>query len=375
MENLLLITGIALSLAGLLYAVPIGLFTFGWYRQKGTPGTRADGNGMKVSVVVAARNEENCIADLLADLAAQLYPSSLTEIIVIDDHSTDKTYRIVEDSITKLKHPGLKLLKNEGRPGKKAAIELGIGHSTGDLIFSTDADCRIGPGWIASMECYFHDTGKVMISGPVSYLPGKGLTGRFQSLEFSGLVASGAGAALAGRPFLCNGANLAYRKNAFMQVKGYAGNEQFISGDDVFLLHKMKMEFGGKAIGFALDKDALVRTCPAKGIVGFFNQRIRWASKTRGYRDKISILTAAAVFSFSFFLAFTFLAGFCHPLIFLLYTGALLLKSAIDLPLMWGVTGFTGNRKLMKWYLLFQVIYPFYVVIAGVLSLVPRKSW
>ena len=69
-----------------------------------------------------------------------------------------------------------------------------------------------------------------MVFGPVSYFPLKGIVNQFQSLEFSGLMASGAGAAVAGHPFLCNGANLAYRKNAFQQVKGFDGNEGFISG-------------------------------------------------------------------------------------------------------------------------------------------------
>ncbi len=58
----------------------------------------------------------------------------------------------------------------------------------------------------------------MMIFGPVAYFPEKGLLNRFQSLEFSGLMASGAGAAMAGRPFMCNGANLAYRKEAFLKV-------------------------------------------------------------------------------------------------------------------------------------------------------------
>jgi hypothetical protein len=46
-----------------------------------------------------------------------------------------------------------------------------------------------------------------------------------------------------------------------------------------------------------------------------------------------------------------------------------------DLPLMIGITGFTGQRRLMIWYILFQVIYPFYIVIAGALSLINRRNW
>jgi len=375
METLLMITGIVLCLTGLFYTGLIGLFTFGWYRQKGTIKTGTVEPVMKVSVIVAARNEEKGIADLLGDLAAQHYPTAMMEVVVIDDHSTDKTAEIVTDFIAKQKLSGFILIKNDDGAGKKAALARGVGKSTGELILSTDADCRMGPGWISAMVSYFQDKTKVMIFGPVSYFTQKGLLNRFQSLEFSGMMASGAGAARAGQPFICNGANLAYRKSAFMQVGGYAGNEKFISGDDVFLMHKMKKEFGNKAIGFAQDKNALVQTYPAPGLRAFFKQRIRWASKSKGYKDNLSAFTAIAVFSFNLFITATFFAGFCYPGLFLLFTGVILLKSIIDLPLMWGVTGFDHQRRLMYWYLPFQVIYPFYVVVAGILGLFPRKRW
>jgi len=375
METLMLITGIVLSLTGLFYTGLIGLFTFGWYRQEGSLKTGTVEPVMKVSVIVAARNEEKSMADLLGDLAAQHYPSAMMEVLVIDDHSTDKTAKIVTDFIVKQKLSGFILIKNDDEAGKKAALARGVGKSTGDLILLTDADCRMGPEWIAEMASYFKDETKVMISGPVSYFPKKGILNRFQSLEFSGLMASGAGAAKAGQPFICNGANLAYRKSAFLKVSGYMGNEKFISGDDVFLMHKMKKEYGNKAVGFAPGKKALIQTYPVPGLRAFLKQRIRWASKSKGYKDNFSAVTAATVFSLSLFISATFFAGFCNPGFFLLFAGIILLKSIIDLPLMWGVTGFSGNRQLMKWYLPFQMIYPFYVVVTGVLSLFPKRRW
>jgi cellulose synthase/poly-beta-1,6-N-acetylglucosamine synthase-like glycosyltransferase len=180
---------------------------------------------------------------------------------------------------------------------------------------------------------------------------------------------------MAGYPFICNGANLAYRKTAFIRVKGFEGNKRFISGDDVFLMHKMKHEFGNEAIGFAKDKNALVKTYPAKSFLAFLDQRIRWASKSTGYRDPFAIATTIIVFVFNFILSVVFFAGFYHPGLFLLFAGFLALKSAADLSLMWIVTGFNGNRQLMKWYLPFQLVYPFYIFVAGIGSLFRRKRW
>jgi cellulose synthase/poly-beta-1,6-N-acetylglucosamine synthase-like glycosyltransferase len=392
MEEIMMIPGILMLLIGCMYAGLIGFFTFGWYRKKSLQSEATVKTATKVSVIVAARNEEKYITDLLTDLAGQHYPATLMEVLVIDDHSTDKTAGIVSEFIVRRDLHGFNLINpatvratdgftrqagpdNEIKAGKKAAITAGISLSTGDLILLTDADCRVGPDWVQAMVSYFNDEKKMMVFGPVSYFPEEGLLNRFQSLEFSGLMASGAGAAMAGHPFMCNGANLAYRKEAFLTVGGYEGNEEFISGDDVFLMHKMKEEFGSQAIGFAKDIKTLVQTYPAPGLKAFFRQRIRWASKTRGYRDMLAILTAAMVFCFNFLILSSFFAGFYYPQLFLIYAAAILLKALIDLPIMLGVTGFNSARSLMIWYLPFQVVYPFYVVVAGILSLFRNKQW
>ncbi|MCU0371565.1 MAG: hypothetical protein MUC31_09130 [Bacteroidales bacterium] len=215
----------------------------------------------------------------------------------------------------------------------------------------------------------------MMIFGPVSYLPGKGMMSRFQSLEFAALVASGAGAAGAGHPFMCNGACLAYRKSAFLEVKGFEGNEKYLSGDDVFLLHKMKKTFGRKSVVFARAEEAMAMTSPEAGLIAFIRQRMRWASKSRGYRDPVAAFTAISVFSFNLLLAATFIAGIFHPPFFLLFAGFLLFKSVTDLPLVTGIARFTRAVHLLYWYLPFQVLYPFYTALAGIFSMFGRRKW
>jgi cellulose synthase/poly-beta-1,6-N-acetylglucosamine synthase-like glycosyltransferase len=356
-----------------LYAWLIGVFTTGWLKRSESPVVSRQSS---VTVVVAAKDEEKNIENLLQDLFIQDYPGELTEIVIIDDHSNDKTPGIVSEFILKVKTGRFKLLRfdDSDLSGKKAAISFGIDEASGEIILTTDADCRLGKSWISAMVAAFRDDTR-MVFGPVSYIEQAGLVAKFQSMEFLGLVTSGAGAAMAGHPFMCNGASLAYRKEAFLQVNGFVGNEKFISGDDVFLLHKMKKEFGEGAVVFCKDEKALVKTYPVKGMRKFFSQRIRWASKSKGYKDLIAISTALIVFAFNLMLSATFITGFFYPLSFLLFAGLLLLKSLAELPLMWGVTGFTGNRGLMKWYLPFQVVYPFYIVVAGVMSLFPTKRW
>jgi cellulose synthase/poly-beta-1,6-N-acetylglucosamine synthase-like glycosyltransferase len=376
-----MITTIILSLAGILYCLIIGLFTYGWYRGKHVNGNDNDNDNInineRVSVIIAVKNEEEHICGLLHDMILQDYPKSLLEIIIVDDHSTDKTAEVVSEFIAEFRFPGMIILKRKeaDKVGKKAALDFGINQSTGAIIFTTDADCRVGPGWVSALTACFRDEKIKMAFGPVTYNVENRLSDQLQSLEFSGLVASGAGAAMAGYPFLCNGACLAYRKEAYLQVKGFEGNEGYISGDDVFLLHKIKKVFGRKAIVFCKDKEVLVKTFPAPGIAGFISQRSRWASKSRAYRDFLSIATALIVFSYSLIVLMSLFAGLFDKRMFLFFMGLMMVKILADLPLIWGITGFTGSRKLLKWYLPFQVVYPFYIVSTGLLSLFAGKKW
>ena len=52
---------------------------------------------MTVSLCVVAYNEEAFLPNLLRDLEKQTYPHELTEIVLVDGNSSDKTKRIMED--------------------------------------------------------------------------------------------------------------------------------------------------------------------------------------------------------------------------------------------------------------------------------------
>src|SRR5690606_26866381 len=125
------------------------------------------------------------------------------------------------------------------RRQKKAAIETGIELAQGTWIACTDGDCRLSPLWLHSFSQMIYDRQPKFISGPVLYHPVQTLWQQVQALEFSALIGMGAASIGLQNPTMCNGANLAYEKDAFLLVNGFAGNEQVPSGDDEFLLHKI----------------------------------------------------------------------------------------------------------------------------------------
>jgi glycosyltransferase involved in cell wall biosynthesis len=91
--------------------------------------------------MIAARNEEDKIYNTISDILAQDYPSHLVELIVVDDHSTDRTSEIVLSFADR----GVKLLVlNESKPlnsYKKKAITEAIKLSESELIITTDVAC------------------------------------------------------------------------------------------------------------------------------------------------------------------------------------------------------------------------------------------
>src|SRR5690242_1014853 len=105
----------------------------GWARLKRPAARSSNGFKTKATILIAARNEEEKMALTINDLLAQDYPKDLTEIIIVDDHSTDRTAEIISGYASQ----GVKLLQlKEDKPlnsYKKKAIATAIGLSTGDF--------------------------------------------------------------------------------------------------------------------------------------------------------------------------------------------------------------------------------------------------
>lgn len=359
----------------LAHMAPVAL---GWGKLGKDRAEAPHGDEVFISVVIAARNESGQITRLLKKLAKQDYPSDRLEVIIVDDHSRSSSFRAVDRMLREKGFQNFRVisLKLLGLPGsKKNAISFGVMDANGELVLATDADCVPGKGWLRSYSRAFRASGATMLAGPVLLEPLKGFVGAFQELEFLSLVGSGAGAVAAGLPVFCNGANMAFKRLAFSEVRGYEGNEKYASGDDVFLLHKIKKRYGAGAIRFLDDRDAIIYTQGKDNWKEFLEQRIRWASKTRGYSDFFTKTLAVSVFSINLVMPVLLIAGIFKPLVLVFFAGLFILKMMADLPILHGITGFAGRRKLLWGFLLFEVVYIPYVIYVGIMSCFSKGEW
>lgn len=241
-----------------------------------------------VSIIVAARNEEQNISTLLKALSKQTYPKSLFEILIVDDNSEDGTVIKVKEFIQNNPSSNIKLLELKTLhpilKNKKAALSEAIKTATGTLIVTTDADCTMGSDWLSTIVAYYETYLPKLMVCPVM-LEGDNILEHLQIVEFLSLMALTGASINLGKPLMCNGANLAYPKAIYTSVNGFMGNETVASGDDTFLMFKVKEKYNG-GIHFVKSPQAIVKTQAQKTFHAFLNQRIRWASKTKHYKNK-----------------------------------------------------------------------------------------
>ena len=324
----------------------------------------------KVSIVIAMRNEENEVERLLQNLQSQIYPTDKLELILVNDHSTDNTLNILNSS--ELDNLQVINMPN-GEFGKKNAIKKAVELASGDIILASDADCSFNPKWGQTMANYFADENIKMVSGPVAYHKQKGIFLSLQALEFSSLIGSGAGAIGVNNAIFCNGANMAYRKEVFLEVNDFS-NDTAVSGDDVFLLHSVKAKYSN-AIAFAKQENAIVTTDAVQTLNGFINQRKRWTAKSSGYKDFASIYASFLVLFTNLALVFLFVMNFVSIQYFELFLLFYALKFLVDLLLLTPVLKFFKRTDLIKWILPFEIFYSFYIVLIVILSFTKKFEW
>ena len=289
----MLIVTLITFLFWLLYVVLIGGYICRWNKTSDyIPEGKA--TGPCFSVIIPFRDEEARLGGILHDLVLQDYPVEKFEVILVDDHSRDKSTEIAGEYCGRQGNFSLIPL-SAGKSGKKNAIDTGIKDARHDYIITTDADCRAGRQWLSVMASFCNDFSPAMVIGLVRpESSGRSFPDFFQQLELISLTGAGAASALGGKPIFCSGANLCYRKELYSGIHDPM-QKAIASGDDTFLLLQMKQSFR-KDIRVLKSRLSFVTTKSEANFAGFIQQRSRWISKSTRYRDREILYSALVVF-------------------------------------------------------------------------------
>lgn len=354
-----------------------------------------------VTVIIPARNEADNIGHLLQDITLQIYPTDLMEVIIVDDYSEDETYTICQKYTQEFSF--IKVFKlQEILPEntfteayKKKAIEQAVRLSSGSLIITTDADCRLQQNWIHSIVSFYEKENCALIAAPVGYYKEKTHFQHFQALDFCGMQAI-TGAMINMEIFnMANGANLAYEKQAFLSVNGYQDIDQKASGDDMLLVYKIAEKFP-KKVRFLKNRAAIVLTEPMQTVSTFLQQRFRWTSKSTSYQDKKVTLILGLVYLFvssiwintllfggallnTLFLSERTILDFISFLPAILYLILLIVqiicKSVIDYYFLKSAATFFNRHDLMNTFFTSEILHIWYIPFVGTLGNIISYKW
>jgi biofilm PGA synthesis N-glycosyltransferase PgaC len=365
-----------------IFAVVIiayGLFTtlavMGFNRLKRElPSTDVNLNPTFISIVLSARNEANTIERCLEQIIKQQFPTTHFEVILIDDASEDATYQMA-NTIFKKSTLQFQVIKESVHQGKKKNIAKAISLAKGAIIVTTDADVVFRfSNWLSTISTYFEMYNPAMLVMPIDFETESGLLPMFQIIENAALTVITAGYVGIQRPFMCNGANLAFKKSAYELVNGYQSHLYMSSGEDVFLMEAIK-KVNPRGIHYILSRALIVKTKAQTNFRGFFNQRIRWAYKAK-YNSNFLNLSAGFMVMMANLLMLAFFMSIINKSVIMPYLSIFVLsKFVFDFLLLFLASDYLGRLKYLGWMIPFQCIYWIYALAIGICSLFIKPYW
>lgn len=358
----------------LLYIVLIGSFVFGFDKVEEFSLKDIQAK-TKFTVIIPFRNEAEHLPFLLKSISELNYPKNLVEIIFVDDESSDSSVNLIEKFLMKFKFD-LKIINNnrQSNSPKKDALSAAIELASHEWIVTTDADCVLPKYWLDAFDCFIQSHDAIYIVAPVTYTNVNSFFERFQLLDFLSLQGATIGGFGIKKPFLCNGANLAYKKSFFYKIGGFEGNTNIASGDDVFLLEKA-MKSDPKSVQYLKNLHATVKTLPEPNLKSLISQRKRWAAKTSNYSNLFGKLTGISVLFMNALiicLIMITVAGIIQPKV-LIYT--FIIKFCLDFLLLFKTVRFFNQEQYLLSYLFSSIFYPFFSVFVAFASIFKGYEW
>lgn len=307
-----------------------------------------------VSVVIAARNEEDNLRAFLPSILEQQYPDF--EVIVVDDQSLDHTRFLLQDYCMMYPHLKVVTLDDFVREfeGKKLALMLGFKRASKKILLLTDADCvPASPNWIRHMVAPFQQKGTELVLGVSPYTRKGGLLNKLIQYETAFSALQYISLARAGMPYMGVGRNLAYTKDLFFENKGFAPFLKVISGDDDLFVNQRAHKGNTRVV---LHKEAHTFSEPKGTWKEWVSQKTRHVNTGRYYKRKHKLMLSFLWFSHVLFLISIPVAIVG---IFPWYIGAALivLRYAVQLPTLYSFLKKLGRTGLLLFWPILEIIY------------------
>ncbi|WP_025763715.1 glycosyltransferase [Dyadobacter tibetensis] len=250
---------------------------------------------VKVSILLAARNEAGNILDCLQALDALDYPKEEIEIWIGDDGSTDQTAQLVQEYIADKPYFTYHFIDHRltGLRGKANVLAHLMQRAKGDYFLFCDADITVQPSWCRNMLEGFQP-GVGVVVGVTRMLKGNILVD-FLSLEWMVALFVIHLAGTLGLPVTGLGNNMAVSRKAYYGVGGYETIGFSVVEDYALFMAIVQKGFSFKML---FSSGILSFSAPLADLKEWTLQRRRWI---RGVKDshllvQMGIVLAAILF-------------------------------------------------------------------------------
>lgn len=333
-----------------------------------------EGKEVDLSVLIPFRDEELQLTFLVDCIRNTNYTRGKVEFIFINDHSRDGGKELLEKRARELSPRDIKILDLKDTIGKKQAIRFGVSKAQYQNIVQIDADVHFGENYLESIAKLFKSGKADLILGVVKADRGSNVLGVLQHAELNAIMALTYYTTLQEIPILANGASMAYTKKLYTQVEVLREDYEISSGDDVFLLYEAK-KIEGIQIVFNNDEEGHVSIKPKLNLKNFVDQRIRWAQKSKHFKDKntrligvLIVLMNSTVLALMFGVILQWFDWVDFLMLFII-------KWLMDILFVLSYNHRIKKLTLIADSLMLSVFYPFYTISIAFLSLLYRPTW
>ena len=330
------------------------------------------GSEIKISVVCAAKNEEENISGLISALFNQNYDKNLFEVIIVDDDSSDKTYETISELIKGEENFSVIKAESKPFPGKKGALAIGIDKSSNNFIMITDADCIPEKNWIKTYSGIFSEEYDFVFGVAPLFqkaLPLEkgwvGLLSCFENIRSNILALT---AAIIGMPYSAAARNFGFKKSSFEKIKGYSNTLETLSGDDDLLLREAVIN--NMKIGLAVDKESFVYSKTKNNLKDYLKQKARHTQTSLYYLSGHKLFLGFWHLMNLFFL-------FSPLLIFIdsIFISLFIVKMSVDIIVVVSLQKYFGyNINPVKVFYL-QFVYELFLIVHFFNALAGKNDW
>jgi cellulose synthase/poly-beta-1,6-N-acetylglucosamine synthase-like glycosyltransferase len=312
----------------------------------------------KVSVVIAARDEELHLADCLRSVTNQTYRKENLEIIIASDQSSDRTPDICREFEQRFDNlRWFDVVQDDKFRGKANALAQAIDKATGEIILITDADCEVPASWVENTASFYGT--EIGLVGGITLQKASNAFEGIQSLDWAYVLGVGASMAARGNPLGSIGNNLSFRRKAYDEVGGYRG-VKFSVTEDYSMIQSIVASRRWQ-YRFPLDPGILVMSQPCGSWKDLIRQKHRWG---KGGLDMklVGLLIMATTCTL-------ILASFAM----LLWNGVLpcvaglLVKSVADYAFLYAVLTRLQQTKELRYFWWFEAYFTAYVLLLPLL--------